>query len=87
MNILKNYYSIFDIDNKFELYKGKIQDMFANEEFTKLLNEKNEALKQIEMSQNNFKNNNNSKSPKIIDKIKMAGIPITSNDFKLNIFS
>ena len=40
------YYSAVN-DNKFELYKGKIQDMFANEEFTKLLNEKNEKKAHI----------------------------------------
>ena len=33
------YYSAVN-DNKYELYMGKIQDMFANEEFTKLLNER-----------------------------------------------
>ena len=33
------YYSAVN-DNKYELYMGKIQDMFSNEQFTKLLNEK-----------------------------------------------
>ena len=36
------YYSAVN-DNKYELYTGKIQDMFANEEFTKLLNNKNKS--------------------------------------------
>jgi hypothetical protein len=38
------YYSAVN-DNKYELYMGKIQDMFANEEFTKLLNEKKTKVK------------------------------------------
>ena len=34
-------------DNKFELYKGKIHDIFVKEVFTKLLNEKNEQKTNI----------------------------------------
>ena len=50
------YYSAVN-DNKFELYKGKIQDMFANEEFTKLLNEKNEKKAHIKDTDKYYKKN------------------------------
>lgn len=36
------YYSAVN-DNKYELYTSKIQDMFSNEEYTKLLNNKNKS--------------------------------------------
>jgi len=37
-------------------YEGKLNDSYCNCNYNQLLNEKNEALKQIETSQNNFKN-------------------------------
>ena len=39
------YYSAVK-DNKYELYTGKIQDIFANEEYTKLLNNKSKSKRQ-----------------------------------------
>ena len=41
------YYSAVN-DNKYEVYMTKIHDMFANEEFTKLLNEPKIDIKNIE---------------------------------------
>ena len=38
-------------------YDEKLNDSYCNCNYNQLLNEKNEALKQIETSQNNFKNN------------------------------
>ena len=72
------YYSAIN-DNKYELYTGKIQDMFANEEYTKLLNNKNKSKNEEKKSSkketkkkneeknkeiNKEKNNNESKSDK-----------------------
>ena len=61
------YYSAVN-DSKYELYMGKIQDMFANEEFTKLLNErKKPKIKDIDkkyykknIETDKGENNNNS---------------------------
>ena len=41
------YYSAVN-DNKYELYMGKIKDMFDNEEYTKLLNNKKPIIKDID---------------------------------------
>ena len=46
------YYSAVN-DNKYELYTGKIQDMFANEEYTKLLNNKNKSKNEEKKSNKN----------------------------------
>ena len=49
------YYSALN-DNKYELYMSKIHDMFANEEFTKLLNEPKHDIKDIDNLYDKLKN-------------------------------
>ena len=58
------YYSAVN-DNKYELYMGKIQDMFANEEYTKLLNEKKPKIKDIDKIYYNDKKEENTKKEEI----------------------
>ena len=77
------YYSAIN-DNKFELYKGKIQDMFNNKEYTELLNDKNYKAKDIDTKINkiyiekNEKNNdkqnikNDKKEEKKETKVKIV---------------
>ena len=54
------YYSAVN-DNKYEVYMTKIHDMFANEEFTKLLNEPKIDIKNIEKVLDNANKDENLK--------------------------
>ena len=65
------YYSAVN-DNKYELYMGKIQDMFANEEYTKLLNDKKSSIKDLDKiySNKDKENDNKNENKNTIDKNK-----------------
>ena len=61
------YYSALN-DNKYELYMTKIHDMFANEEFTKLLNEPKKDIKDIDNLYDKLKKEEKLISKEIIKK-------------------
>ena len=79
------YYSAVN-DNKYELYMGKIQDMFSNEQFTKLLNEKKKAnIKDIDKNyynKNKDDKKDDKKEEKKEDNNKKENINIIKDDKK-----
>ena len=77
------YYSAVN-DNKYELYMGKIQEMFANDEYTKLLNDKKTKITDIDKIYYNSQNKENSKKDENEKEANEKGDTLDKNNIKIS---